>query len=173
MKKLILAFCLLPAIAFSQCGGSYRWRVKTATDSSVIDTSAIRLSIDSVVSIKRPYDCKHERQDEEKCSYTIVGRLIYWHLEADRDLHLAIQDTLSGNTIICEIPDTTCSSIKSGFLFNQIADARRTFLSTNKLGIYELTGVLFFDKPHHAIGASPMFSELHPIFKIKQYVVPK
>lgn len=178
MKKLLtLLLIIFSAKSFSQCGGQYLWNIKIATDNAIIDTVAYPVSIDSLVAIPRPAGAdvsNHQRLSEESCMYTVTGKIIYWMLEADKDIHLAVQSLDSTATIVCEIPDPTCPDMQNSLFLKQITDARNSFLNykgtkhTMQEGVYRITGVLFYDKPHHAIGANDKHVELHPVIKFEK-----
>ena len=173
--KVLLIITIISVKGFSQCGGSFLWNLKTTTDNVVINTTPILSDIDSLVGLKRPLNAdkpNRHRLHEETQTYTITGKILYWMLEADKDIHLAVQSLTTGVTMVCEIPDPNCPTVKSSPYIKKINDARNTFLhyrSGNhamKPGVYQLTGVLFYDKPHHAIGANDKHVELHPVFKM-------
>ena len=75
-------------------------------------------------------------------------------------------------TMIGEIPDPYCESVKQSFRFDQITKARTDFknslLVTGQVdnSIYVITGVVFYDKVHGQLGAAPNAIEIHPILSI-------
>lgn len=168
---------------FSKCG--YRWPVKTMADTLNVDKNGkkiftgtevispgllvINATIDSLVKLPRPIIDKYRTQTETRI-YTIEGKITFWTIEPDRDIHIAIR---SGNAkMICEIPHP--AKAKNSIVLDQIKIVRNEFFKYKRSwhrmqpGIYQITGVLFYDKPHLEIGANKNFVELHPVVNFKK-----
>ena len=168
---------------FSQCG--YRWSVKTMEDALPVNQNGQKLftrldvinsglpiihtTIDSLVKLPRPV-INAGRTLEETRIYTIEGKITFWTIEPDKDIHIAIK---SGSAkMICEIPNP--SKAKNSIVLDQIKNARNTFLKYKRSwhrmqhGLYQITGVLFYDKPHIEIGSNKNHVELHPVLDFKK-----
>jgi hypothetical protein len=130
------------------------------------------------------------RLPEERKTYTIRGYVAHFHIDKrDDDYHIVVTDqTLrynlggqqpTGHSVIVEIPDPDCLhgrnnqvTGESRFL-DKITRARSMFQQethdVNDSGdpgqafYVEVTGVLFFDRPHGQKGRSLHAVELHPV----------
>ena len=129
----------------------------------------IPATIDSLIKLSRPVIDKHRTLQETKV-YTIEGRITFWTIEPDKDIHIAIR---SGKArMICEIPKA--SKAQNSIVLEQIKKARAEFLkykrSWHKMqaGTYQISGVLFYDKTHIEIGANKNHVELHPVLAFKK-----
>jgi hypothetical protein len=149
----------------------------TDKDNKQVTLTAQPAEVKDLIKIPRPINIDHATSSriigEMKTVY-IRGTIIYWMIEADKDIHIAFHSLDGKFSIVCEIPDPTCLEIKNSLVLNQIKIARQEFLkfkSTNHkmmAGTYEITGILFYDKPHHAIGANDKHLELHPVIQFKK-----
>ena len=179
MKNFLLVGILL---ALSQCG--YRWNVKTMSDTEqtggkkegvffnadvLTSGPPVYTSIDSLVSLPRP-EAHMQRCVEETRTYIISGNIFFWTMEPDKDVHIAIR---SGKAkMICEIPSP--SETGNSLVADQILKARKSFFKYSRSwhrmqpGIYQVTGVLFYDKRHIEIGANKNHVELHPVLEFKK-----
>ena len=181
VRILIILFLIINL--FSQCG--YRWAVKTMSDTLTVNQKGqrsfsnddvitpglpvINTTIDSLVNLPRPIINQYRTLEETRI-YTIEGRITFWTIEPDRDIHIAIK---SGTArMICEIPNA--SKAKNSVVLDQIKKARTEFLKYKRSwhrmqpGIYQITGVLFYDKRHIEIGANKNHVELHPVLNFKK-----
>lgn len=174
---LVFLFILNTRMMAQNCGGVYRWDVKTLTDKVAVDTEPLRATIEGLVSLMRPKGVdktNSKRNLSETATFLITGKIIYWMQEADKDIHLAVQSLKTGASIVCEIPNPDCPRMKKSFVLKEVREARDSFLKYKaanhkmKDGIYNITGVLFYGKPHHAIGANDKHLELHPVIKLEK-----
>lgn len=119
---------------------------RSYTSNDVISSQlpVINSTIDSLVKLPRPIIDEYRTQPETRI-YTIEGKITFWTIEPDRDIHIAIR---SGSAkMICEIP--LASKAKNSIVLDQIKKARNEFLKYKRSwhrmqpGIYQITGVLF------------------------------
>lgn len=181
VRILIILFLIINL--FSQCG--YRWAVKTMSDTLTVNQKGQKVfsnvdivnseltyrptTIDSLIKLPHPVINQYRTLEETKI-YTIEGKITFWTIEPDKDIHIAIR---SGKArMICEIPNA--SKAKNSVVLDQIKKARAEFLKYKRSwhrmlpGIYQITGVLFYDKPHIEIGANKNHVELHPVLNFKK-----
>jgi hypothetical protein len=77
-------------------------------------------------------------------------------------------------TMIAEIPDPTCSSVKKSKYVKKYTEARASFRKyaaakrTMQQGTYKLVGVCFFDQPHKQKGVAPNAVEIHPVISFSK-----
>ena len=159
-------------IAATACGVK-RWRVKTATDTTVpeVDPVQIPTNIENLVGFSVPL----VRPDAaragtvERTTFVIDGRLTDYEMSDDSDYHLVVRG-VSGQSMIVEIPHPACVGVESPYR-SEITAARaavdnavattRSFKSTS-IPI-RITGLGFFDDIHGQRGVAPNGIELHPV----------
>jgi hypothetical protein len=105
-------------------------------------------------------------------------RLGYKTEDNDNDIHLAIRDS-SGATMVVEFPHQSCTAgaqhrgdmqearealVKACSNTTPPRDPPKSFVELH--GSARITGVLFFDFPHHQRGKAPNTAELHPVLRI-------
>lgn len=186
MKKLTLfAILFLISTSFTvqdsakDCSGKERWDVKTLTDPAVdkIDFKAKKTTILNLrtVSVDRKIGNAIPRFGLEFKTYTIQCHVREYRVEDDGDLHLVLVDLNdSSKTMIGEIPNTLCTVASKSKYINKMKPISEQFkkyiLPHFKVqsGIYEITGVIFFDKIHGQLGVAPNGIELHPIVAFKK-----
>ena len=129
----------------------------------------IHTTIDSLIKLPRPATDQYRTLEETKI-YTIEGKITFRVIEPDKDIHIAIR---SGNAkMICEIPNG--SKAKNSIVLDKIIKARKEFFKYKRSwhrmqpGLYQITGVLFYDKRHIEIGANKNHVELHPVLDFKK-----
>lgn len=157
--------------------GVERWAVKTLTDSaaSKVSMKSKNATVEQLTALPVPsgFNPNAKRLPPELQTYTVKARLLKFKEESDSDVHLVIAGN-SGRTMIAEIPDPGCAS--GSRVQTQIDDTRKAFVarfgqpgrtwqSVNQTVF--LTGVLFFDLPHHQTGVAPNAVELHPVLALK------
>ena len=165
--------------------GTYRWSVKTLTDSdgdSVFKSEAIITTIENLINENRNAP-NHERDnsfryDDEKRKVKIEATIIQIKLEKDNDFHIVLKS--GSNTMVGEVPDGDCGTfmnhpeLKKYFndLRTKIVDAigftpTSSFKKVNKNVIVE--GIPFWDEmeaAHKPKGSTTNQHELHPITNI-------
>ena len=163
--------CHTPGAA-TACGVE-RWRVKTATDTTVseVDPLEIPTTVENLVAFAVP----PVRPDTaragtvERTTFVIDGTLTDYEMTDDSDYHLVIRG-VTGRSMIVEIPHPACVGIESPYR-SAITAARaavdnalattRTFKSTSVP--IRITGLGFFDDIHGQRGVAPNGVELHPV----------
>lgn len=118
------------------------------------------------------------RQKKERRVYrarvildSMPGKKLGFKLEEnDNDIHLAVRDA-SGATIVTEFIDRRCTA--GAKRRTAMESARAALIAAcgqppkgrfrELRGSATITGVLFFDFPHHQRGKAPNTAELHPV----------
>jgi len=166
--------------------GVLRWPVKTMSDQ---DAGAVnRTPQGATLSTLRAFPAPKVRPQNgranaiEKTEFGVTWNVIKWGLEPDSDLHLVLADVnRSSQTIVLEVPDTTCVNGATKEVRDSIAIVRQEVvraLGPPPIGITALstpvpvtvTGVGFFDFGH-SVGHPPNAFELHPVLSI--HFVPR
>jgi len=185
MNKLIKILIIATTSVFfaaqtdaPSCGVD-RIKVKSCSDSDAvkINSTPRKTSIKTLTSKSAPdkISKKLPRTGLEFKTYKIQAKITYWNTQEDGDFHLVLQDLKDSTlTMIGEIPDPNCDEVKNGIFFKQIESARKSFnlikWTKNRVlpGIYNITGVAFFDKVHGQKGVAKNGIELHPILSIEK-----
>jgi hypothetical protein len=173
--------------------GSERREVKQLLDDDAVNVD-FGHGIDSTVKrmgqLKRPAETG-DRQKRERRVYRLWAifdsippsetspgvKLGYKTEDNDNDIHLAIRDSM-GATMVVEFPHHSCTA--GAQHRGDMQEARETLVKacSNKTppreppksfvelhGSARITGVLFFDFPHHQRGKAPNTAELHPVLR--------
>jgi hypothetical protein len=151
---------------------------------NVIDSTVKRIGI-----LKRPVETGPTRQKKERRVYrvrvildsippspTSPGQKLGYKTEVnDNDIHLAVRDS-TGATMVVEFPNHACTAgaqhraamesaraalVKACSKKTPPRDPPQSFVQLH--GSATITGVLFFDFPHHQRGKAPNVAELHPV----------
>ena len=166
--------------------GVLRWPVKTMSDP---DAGAVhRTPQGATIATMRAFPAPKVRPQNaranaiEETEYGVSGNVIKWGLEPDRDLHLVLAEPNDpSQTIVLEVPDTTCVTGATKDVRDSIGIARQDAvraLGPPPVGLTALstpvpvtvTGVGFFDFGH-STGHPPNAFELHPVLSI--HFVPR
>ena len=165
--------------------GTYRWFVKTLTDSdgdSVFNTIATNSSIENLINEKRTVP-NHERDnsfryDDEKRKVKIEATIIQIKIEKDNDLHIVLKS--GSNTLVGEVPDGDCGTFSNHPELKKYFNDLRTkiiaaigFTPTSKFKKISrsvtVEGIPFWDEiqpAHKPKGSTTNQHELHPIINI-------
>ena len=181
MKRFILlviiVFCLFLCGSYQkECGGIFRWDVKVCSDTGFINPAVKPIQISKLIKNVSGRKLKRgmPRFGIEHNIYRVRCRIVDWKDEKDGDYHLVLQEVDGEVTMVGEIPDPGCSRVKGSRYLKGIKQSRQFFnaevisgdLEDN--GVYEVTGVAYFDFFHNQIGMAPSGLELHPIISIKK-----
>jgi hypothetical protein len=159
----------------TKCGGNELWDKKVLLDDSVKklvkDKSATTIKALNLVDTEQELENKKARMSFEKRIVTVKNVLIRLvKLEDDNDYHLVIQDR-QGNHMIAEIIDPECDVAKNNTRYiQQFMDVRKVmkkYGTTFQHYEFEMTGVLFRDRPHDQTGKADNNLEIHPVLKLK------
>jgi hypothetical protein len=111
----------------------------------------------------------------ERTTFRVKARLVGIKQESDSDFHLVIADLVTGKTMIAEFPNQSCDLGAKATLRTRMEKARVAvadacgFAPSSSYrhisGTATITGVGFFDFPHHQTGHAPNDMELHPVLK--------
>jgi hypothetical protein len=175
--------------------GSDRREVKQLLDDDA-ENVAFGNVIDSTVkrigNLKRPAETGPTRQKKERRVYrvrvildsippstTSPGKKLGYKTETnDNDIHLAVRDS-TGATMVVEFPNHACTAgakrraamesaraalVKACSKKTPPRDPPQSFVELH--GKATITGVLFFDFPHHQRGKAPNTAELHPVLSV-------
>ena len=159
---------------------SQRWNVKTLGDGFTVLEAPVPTTIADQQALPTPEVGESvPRLESERTLYTLQANLIEAKREFDGDYHLVLEDPLTGNRMVAEIPepnDRTPATIRSKFL------AARTAVDglIGKPGMFhaarpshsmrvEIIGLGFFDEPHMMTpeGMSPNCREIHPVLSVR------
>lgn len=162
------------------CTGKDRCDVKILADpgASNISSTATDITIPNLISIplQNVISDNTPRFGIEFNTYTLHCHLREYKLSDDGDYHLVLQDVTDPTiTMIGEIPDPYCESVKQSLRFSQITKARQDFKNTLLVTaqvdtpVYTITGIAFYDKVHGQLGAAPNAIEIHPILSISKH----
>lgn len=158
-----------------KCGSIELWDKKILTDDSagklVKDKSTTTIKALIAIDTERELEYKKQRMSFEKRIVTVKNALIRLViLEDDNDYHLVIQDR-AGHHMIAEIIDPECDRAKANTAYIQkFKDVRQTmkkYGTTFQHYEFEITGVLFRDRPHDQTGRADNNLEIHPVLKLK------
>lgn len=183
MKKLIviLAIPLLSFSPYEDCG-IYRWDYKVLVDATgwpLLNISTRYRSISTLNRITRPSTLGAQRTYYEKWKVTVTGWLVMLGKEDDRDYHLVLTNDNRTDSLIAEIPDSSCSKLDHFPALREKYGIARSFVNDNiqipGSSVKELdsavkvrvTGFLFFDKMAHGHGHAKNGIEIHPVTFIK------
>ena len=161
------------------CTGKERWGIKTLGDgdASKINFTADSSTIAQLISIapENSPSKNTSRFGIEFNTYIIRCRIREYKLTDDGDYHLVLEDLNDpSKTMIGEIPDPYCESVKKSLRFEQIVKSRNDFKNTrlftmgNDNAVYTITGVAFYDKIHGQRGGAPYGTEIHPVLSISE-----
>jgi hypothetical protein len=161
--------------------GVQRWSVKTLSDPAAqsINFAPKRTNIPYLRNLTAPSNpTSRVPNSAETQLWRIAGtRLVAYKEELDSDIHLKLQSTINGTTMIAEIPDPNC--VTNPTYRAQIATARDNFVTEvgQPYGYYvdtnkriTISGVGFFDFIHGQNGVAPNGIELHPVLTFRVWV---
>jgi hypothetical protein len=162
--------------------GVERWAEKTlsASDDTSVSFKPQATNVPKLVALPAPGQLDTPRNapghESELRTYLLSGvHLIAYKQEPDSDIHLELQSTIDGSTMIAEIPDPNC--VTSPFKRAQIAAARLAFSTQvgQPTGSYQtvnvavrITGTGFFDFAHGQRGVAHNAIELHPVLSFRR-----
>lgn len=162
---------------------------KNVAFGNVINTTVTRLG-----KLTRPAQTGPLRQKKERRVYRVrvildsippsatdPGKKLGYKLEEnDNDIHLAVRDA-SGATIVTEFIDRRCTA--GAKRRNAMESARAALVAAcgqppkgnfrELKGSATITGVLFFDFPHHQRGKAPNTAEIHPVLSFSNATCSK
>lgn len=165
-----------PAHPPPACGFA-RWDVKTLSDpaAGTVDLSPRPGTIDALgrLPAHRVTEQLPRLPGVETTTFRVPARLVAERYQHDHDIHLIVADPATGRTMITELPDPGCRGPAQSAERGAMAKAREQLLRAcgpapagrfRRLeGSATVTGVGFFDDPHHQPGAAPNAIELHPV----------
>jgi hypothetical protein len=176
-RLLLALILLLNKDVYAQCG-SERWDIKILNAAEVADIIFTPTSSTVHKQLAFPKPAYHEnnpRDATEKKVYRINCKLVKYKVENDSDWHLVVQDLVTNEKMVVEIPSLNCID-QSNTRFNKIDISRRRL--RNQVGPVttqyrlppagtrlQITGVGFFDKSNHPVGFKGR--ELHPVLDLK------
>ena len=183
MKKLLFLLIILPLFSFrlyDDCG-TYRWDYKVLVDPTgwpLLNISSKSKTISGLNNLNRPASLGNQRTYYEKWKVTVTAWVVMLGKEGDRDYHLVLTNTSRTDSLIAEIPDSSCQKLDHFPALREKYGIARRFVDENidipGSSVQELdnpvkvkvTGFLFFDKMAHGSGHSRNGIEIHPITKI-------
>ena len=181
-KFLTILFILLINFSYTQDCGHERWNIKTLSD---IDTSRINFkqiipsTIHEQILFPKPSRLPNFRLPLlETLIYTIDCYIIGYKLEADKDIHFIIEDPITKERMVAELPSPLCSNIQKtsrynlfvslqNYVKNNIGKATTKFNYLKTPILVTMTGVGYFDFIHGQNGMPKNGREIHPILNIE------
>ena len=174
----------IPLVSFhpyDDCG-LYRWDYKVLVDPTgwpLLNIATKNKTIYNLNRITRPATLGKQRTYYEKWKVTVTGWVVMLGSEDDRDYHLVLTNANRTDSLIAEIPDSSCSKLDHFPALREKYGIAQTFVDENietpGSSVEELdtpvkvqvTGFLFFDKMAHGHGHAKNGIEIHPITSIK------
>lgn len=183
MRNAITSLAILFLInsSYAQDCGIERWDVKTLSDKDTLKIDFHKIipsTVHQQVSLTKPQR-QSSRLDSESTVYSIDCFIIGYARESnDKDIHMIIEDILTDETMVVEIPSKDCSAIQRTSRFQLFADLEEWFFKNIGLPTssffylkkhipVNITGLGFFDRNHGQIGMADNFREIHPVLSIK------
>jgi hypothetical protein len=158
--------------------GTERWPEKTLADpfASKVKLTPHPATVDGLRTLTKVVGIGGQRGlGVERTTYRVHATLVGIKAEADSDFHLVIADPTSGKTMIAEFPNGSCTLGAAKSLRAEMQKARVAIVNACGFapnsgyhlisGTATITGVGFFDFPHHQTGHAPNDIELHPVLK--------
>ena len=183
MKYLLIIIILIHIGNESATGqncGVERWAVKTLSDpdTSLIDfNNMIPTTIAEQAAFRYEQGGSRSRLPSEQQVYSLVCAIVGFKHEADQDIHIIVEDTLTEQTMVVEMISPACMGVQGTARYEQIKELytwfvmnignpsdRFTFL--RKHIPITLTGVGFFDFCHGQKGTLENCREIHPVLSI-------
>lgn len=183
-KNLIILLLLTCTFStHSQDCGVERWSIKTLSD---IDTNKINFNkiiettVGKQVSIIRPTINRNKRDVSETFVYKINCSIVGYKKEkGDNDIHIIIEDDITEETMVAEIPNHNCQAIQITSRAQRFFNLNKWFVEnigapTNNFTFLKkhipvtLTGVGFFDYVHGQVGMALNGREIHPVLSISK-----
>ena len=163
--------------------GVDRWAVKTLSDTNaehvdLTDVTATTIADLNALPARRWAEPGRRHPPEEMTVYEVDGIVRKVKAEADRDVHIVLEDPESpGMTIIVEVADPDCPGARESPHVEALKAARAMLLSLLRLGRpsdprpllgrrVRVRGVGFYDFPHGQTGRAKNDLELHPVLAI-------
>ena len=157
-----------------KCGGEELWSQKILMDEESEDirrtpeltTIANLIRIDTEGEKRTADNPRLEFEEKEVTVKDVLIRKVI--LEDDNDYHLVIQDR-QGRHMIAEIIDPACEDAHQSEFIDDYYAVRETMdqYATKFLHYsFNITGVLFRDRPHGQTGKADNNLEIHPILKL-------
>jgi hypothetical protein len=158
--------------------GIERWPEKTLADpfASKVKLTAHSATVAALRKLTKVVGFGGQRGlGVERTTYRVHVKLVGIKQEADSDFHLVIADPATGKTMIAEFPNKSCTLGAKATLRTKMQTARVAVVTACGFapnsgyhlisGAATITGVGFFDFPHHQTGHAPNDLELHPVLK--------
>ncbi len=163
----------------SDCKNRSRWDVKTLTDKDAekINFTPVETTISELLNIipEKTIAFSTPRFGAELTTCRVRCYIKKFKEKKDGDIHLEITDIDDNNKImLAEIPDPECGVAQGSIYSKNFSDDRKmieSFLNkSGKItsGVYEITGVIFFDRMKEESGSAPSGIEIHPILSIRK-----
>lgn len=161
-----------------KCNGQQYWKLKTLDDNEGRQIDNINTPRETTIAalrkIKRPIATRPQtRWLLEKKTVLLRCSIDTSGFEDDGDIHIIIRDLKTRQSMVAEIPNPDCENVKNAPFFKKFEKAFKNYLkisgtNTKFSGIFEITGVPFFDKKHTGRGAAPTMIEIHPVLRIRK-----
>jgi len=194
--KISMTYCCLLALQLFSCNsnkqekikqeieqdcGEERWNVKTLSDDDTAFINfdcIIQSTVYDQIKLTTPYNILDSRLVSETPVYSIDCYILEYKEEEDRDIHVIIQGINTDETMVIEIVNPECSSIKRTSRYNQLKELyewftrnigipTNSFISLDKPKLATITGIGFWDFLHGQNGMAENGREIHPVLSMK------
>lgn len=157
--------------------GTERWSVKVMTDpaASSVSLTPHATTIVHLRTLPAPVHPTTRYGVVERTTYRVHALLKEAKIEADQDIHLVLADPTTGQTMIAELPASSCTAGTASAARTRMAAARAAFITAcgtpsstrfhQLSGTATVSGVGFFDRIHGQTGVAPNGIELHPVLR--------
>jgi hypothetical protein len=164
--------------------GTDRWAVKTLSDSfaehvDLADVTPTTVAALNALPSKGWTHPERRHPPEETTVYEVQGIVRHVKGEADRDVHIVLEDPVaSGVTMIVEVVDPACSGASDSPHLRALEAARTMMVALLRTGrprdpkpllgrLVKVRGVGFYDFDHGQTGRAQSNLELHPVLAIE------
>ena len=178
---LFITILLATKLSLSQSCGIERWSIKTLSDRDTIKidfTKTTPSSVHEQVQLHPPSK-KTYRLDNESIVYSIDCLIVGYKKERnDQDVHIVIQDAVTKEFMVAEIPSYICTEVlhtsrsqryrdlQDWFRYN-IGKPKTKFIYLKNPIAVTITGLGFFDFCHGQKGMASNGREIHPVLSIQ------
>lgn len=143
MKRFVSLLFLLVVFSLqanAQCGvhcGTERWKVKTLTDTTIvnIDPDEVSKTINWFRTRTRPASLPNTKRliGVETMTFKVKGKVIAYKREGgahgDRDFHVVLAQVNNlSKTMVVEFADPECTNVCSSTFLSQMQQARQDFI---------------------------------------------
>ena len=160
--------------------GEERWEVKTLSDSDEGDINfddVVHTTVSRQVHMQRPEGRFNDRQASEDTEYVFRAYVKGYKKEKDQDIHIVIADIETNETMVAEIANPECETVKESKRYDEMKAAHNWFIANigkphNSFRYLEdppmvtIKGIGFWDFLHGQKGMAHNGREIHPVLSM-------